>query len=297
MMLLTDEYTCYLDSHSEMCLACVGRRWLLRSVLPGAHRVLIVDPDEESRSALARQLALEGFSVRDTSGAAGMHQCLAHDGIDLILLDLVLPDIDGLQLAREVRSLSWKVGLIMMASRTDVIDRIVGLEIGADDYILKPFHIRELVARMKSILRRIQPTMPASSTGEQVFSFDGWQFNPSRRKLTSPLGHDIVLTSGEYELLKVFVEHPGQVLTRNQLMDLTRGREWNGLDRVVDAQIVRLRKKIEIDPKNPQLIKSVRGAGYVFASRLSYASARTCAVPAMERDQILYRQTEKSQPC
>jgi two-component system, OmpR family, response regulator len=270
---------------------------LLQSALPGAHRVLIVDPDEESRSTLARQLALEGFSVRDASGAAGMHQCLAHDGIDLILLDLAQPGIDGLQLAREVRSLSWKVGLIMMASRTDVIDRIVGLEIGADDYIMKPFHIRELVARMKSILRRVQPAFPASSTGEQVFSFDGWQFNPSRRKLTSPLGNDIVLTSGEYELLKVFVEHPGQVLTRNQLMDLTRGREWNGLDRVVDAQIVRLRKKIEIDPKNPQLIKSVRGAGYVFASRLSYASARICAAPLRDRDAGLYRQVEKSQPC
>lgn len=297
MMLLMGEYTCYFDRHGERCLACAGRRWLLRSILPGAHRVLIVDPDEVGRSALAQQLALEGFNVRDTGGAVGMHQCLAHDGIDLILLDLVLPDVDGLQLAREVRSLSWKVGLIMMASRTDVIDRIVGLELGADDYILKPFHIRELIARMKCILRRLQPMMPTSSMGEQVFSFDGWQFNPARRKLTSPLGHDVVLTSGEYELLKVFVDHPGQVLTRNQLMDLTRGREWNGLDRVVDAQIVRLRKKIEIDPRNPQLIKSVRGAGYVFTSRLSYASARSGTMPPKDRESGLYRQVEKSPSC
>ncbi|MCJ2053856.1 winged helix-turn-helix domain-containing protein [Methylobacterium sp. J-070] len=260
--------------------------------------MLIVDPDEESRLALARQLSMEGFSVREVSGAAGVHQSLAHDGIDLILLDLVLPDIDGLQLAREVRSLSWKVGLIMMANRSDVIDRIVGLEVGADDYVLKPFHVRELIARMKSILRRLQPSaQPVSSAGEPVFSFDGWQFSPSRRKLTSPDGHDVVLTSGEYELLKVFVEHPGQVLTRNQLMDLTRGREWNGLDRVVDAQIVRLRRKIEIDPKSPQLIKSVRGAGYVFASRLSYGNVRVGSVPAQDRDVGFYRQVEKAPSC
>lgn len=247
-------------------------------MFPEASRILLVVPDHEDRRTLSQQLSTEGFSVIDASGAAEMRHCISNGGIDLVLLELVLPDSDGLHLAREMRSLSWDIGLIMMTSRTDVIDRIVGLEIGADDYITRPFHIRELIARIKSVLRRLKPSAPVDDLGEHIFSFDGWLFNPGRRRLTSPLGNDVVLTTGEYELLKVFVSRPGQVLTRNQLMDLTRGRDWNGLDRVVDAQIVRLRRKLELDPKRPQLIKSVRGAGYVFASRLSYSGALERAV-------------------
>jgi two-component system phosphate regulon response regulator OmpR len=201
-----------------------------------------------------------------------MRQCLASQPVDLVLLDLVLPGDDGLDLAREIRSRS-NAGIIMVTGRSDVVDMVVGLEVGADDYIAKPFHLREVLARMRSVLRRLQPaavavTREAESPPDDLVQFDRWRFDLGRRTLTSPDGADVPLTTGEFDLLKVFVVHPGRVLDRDQLMDLTRGRSWEAFDRSIDAQVARLRKKIEAHPRHPALIKSVRGAGYIFAARV-----------------------------
>jgi two-component system phosphate regulon response regulator OmpR len=152
-----------------------------------------------------------------------------------------------------------------------VLDRVVGLEVGADDYIAKPFHLREVLARVKSVLRRrvahSERTRPPTG-GEEVVRFDGWRLDIARRQLVSPKGEDVALTTGEFDLLDALLKHPGRVLGREALMDLTRGRSWEAYDRTIDAQIVRLRKKIEVDPKNPTLVKSVRGVGYVFTGKV-----------------------------
>jgi two-component system phosphate regulon response regulator OmpR len=197
-----------------------------------------------------------------------MRACLAQSKVDLVLLDLVLPGEDGLLLAREIRSRYGGIGIIMVTGRSDMVDTVVGLEVGADDYIAKPFHLREVLARTKSVLRRLHPVQAAETPlrpghGE-VIRFDGWSLDLERRELRSPSGSDVPLTTGEFELLVTFVRHPGRVLNRDMLMDLTRGRQWEVFDRAIDAQVARLRKKVEADPKNPLLIKSVRGAGYVF---------------------------------
>jgi two-component system phosphate regulon response regulator OmpR len=161
----------------------------------------------------------------------------------------------------------------MVSGRTEMVDAVIGLEVGADDYIGKPFHLREVLARVKSVLRRVQPAQKEVDakkvdTGfDEILCFEGWCFDFGRRSLTSPEGQAVPLTTGEFDLLTVFVRHPGRVLNRDQLLDLTRGRSWEAFDRSVDAQVSRLRRKIEADPGNPVLIKSVRGAGYVFTAR------------------------------
>jgi two-component system phosphate regulon response regulator OmpR len=234
--------------------------------------ILIVDDDPRIRTMLSTYLHDEGFRVSAAEGGATMRQCLASQPVDLVLLDLVLPSDDGLDLAREIRSRS-NAGIIMVTGRSDVVDMVVGLEVGADDYIAKPFHLREVLARMRSVLRRLQPAaaapaQEATSPPGDLVQFDRWRFDLGRRTLTAPEGADVPLTTGEFDLLKVFVDHPGRVLDRDQLMDLTRGRSWEAFDRSIDAQVARLRKKIEADPRHPALIKSVRGAGYIFAARV-----------------------------
>ena len=177
------------------------------------------------------------------------------------------------QLAREIRAQlgSSSIGIIMLTGRSDMVDMVVGLEVGADDYIAKPFHLREVLARIKSVLRRLRPVAPPSEARAvegEVVRFDGWQLDLGRRQLTAPDGSEIPLTTGEFDLLVTFARHPGRVLNRDQLMDLTRGRQWEAIDRSIDAQVARLRRKIEPDPKNPVLVKSVRGIGYVFTARI-----------------------------
>ena len=233
-----------------------------------SHRILIVDDDAKIRQMLSRYFEGEGFQVTTAEDGTAMRKRLADTRVDLVLLDLVLPGDDGLQLAREIRAKS-DVGIIMLTGRSDLVDTVVGLEVGADDYVAKPFQLREVLARVKSVLRRTRPaTPPARPEGtpaqEEIIRFDGWQLNVGRRQLKAPGGTDLPLTTGEYDLLLAMARHPGRVLDRDRLMDLTRGREWEAFDRTIDAQIARLRKKIERDPKNPSLIKSVRGVGYVF---------------------------------
>ena len=182
-----------------------------------------------------------------------------------------MPDMDGLTLAREIRARS-DVGIIMLTGRGEMLDRVVGLEVGAADYIAKPFHLREVLARVKSVLRRRKPfPEPAvwhQAQSNEMICFDGWILDIGRRQLVAPKGAEVPLTTGEFDLLAALAKHPGRVFSRDTLMDLTRGRTLEAFDRTIDAQIARLRKKVEQDPKNPALIKSVRGVGYVFTAKV-----------------------------
>jgi len=237
-----------------------------------AVHILIVDDDQRIRQMLTRYFEQEGYRI-SVAGDGSAMRAQFNDSVDVILLDVVMPGEDGLTLAREIRAKS-DVGIIMLTGRGDVLDRVVGLEVGADDYIPKPFHLREVMARVKSVLRRRgprpdQPPLPAASGGDgEVTRFDGWRLDSGRRQLVSPKGGDVGLTTGEFDLLSALLKHPGRVFGREALMDLTRGRRWEAFDRTIDAQIARLRRKIELDPKHPTLIKSVRGVGYVFTGKV-----------------------------
>ncbi|NVD39917.1 response regulator [Ensifer sp. HO-A22] len=230
--------------------------------------VLIVDDDDRIRQMLSRYFEDEGYGVSVAGDGQAMRSCLSRGGIDIVLLDIVLPDSDGFALARDLRKES-DIPIIMLTGRNDVIDRIVGLELGADDYIAKPFHLRELLARVKVALRRRSPVASRQIEGRnhEVFCFEGWRLDTARRELLSPAREEIRLTTGEFEMLCVFVKHAGRVMGRELLMDLTRGRNLEAFDRTIDAQVARLRRKIEDDPAHPSLIKSVRGVGYVFSAR------------------------------
>jgi two-component system phosphate regulon response regulator OmpR len=229
--------------------------------------ILVVDDDQRIRQMLSRYFEDEGYRVTAVADGAGMREALRGSGFDIILLDLMLPGESGLELARDVRARS-ETPIIMLTGKDDVLDRIVGLELGADDYMSKPFHLREVLARVRTVLRRRAPLKPEPAAESDQVVFEGWTLDLSRRSLTRQDGQLIDLTTGEFDMLAVLANNAGRVLSRDRLMDLTRGRSLDAFDRTIDAQIARLRKKIESDPANPQLIKSVRGVGYVFASRL-----------------------------
>jgi two-component system phosphate regulon response regulator OmpR len=234
-----------------------------------AAHLLVVDDDPRVRAMLVRYFQTNGYQVSIAENATQVRQRLSN-AIDLVLLDLGLPDEDGLTLAREIRAFS-STAIIIVSGRTDDVDRIVGLEVGADDYISKPFNLREVLARVKSVLRRTQAAgvqSRESSDSSSIFRFDDWKLNPDRRELTSPEGEDVQLTTGEFEMLLVFVNNSGRVLTRDFLMDQTRGRAWEAFDRAIDAQITRLRRKLGDDGTNPTRIKSVRGIGYLFTPKV-----------------------------
>jgi two-component system, OmpR family, response regulator len=234
-------------------------------------QILIVDDDPRIRQMLTRYFEQEGYRVSAAANGAEMRAQLKARPVDVILLDVVMPGEDGLTLAREIRATS-DVGIIMLTGRDELLDRIVGLEIGADDYVAKPFHLREVLARVKSVLRRrkpaSEPALRNPQGGNDVIRFDGWLLDIARRRLVSPAGTDVALTTGEFDLLAALAKHPGHVLSREALMDHTRGRGLKSFDRTIDAQIVRLRRKIEADPKSPTLVKSVRGVGYVFTGKV-----------------------------
>jgi DNA-binding response OmpR family regulator len=196
---------------------------------------------------------------------------LAKGPVDLITLDVRLGGEDGFNLAREVRAKN-NVPIIMISGKGDMIDRIVGLELGADDYIAKPFHMREVLARIRAVLRRydVQGAEAARGAPEEKsrrFEFDGWKLDAGRRTLVSPEGNDCELTTAEFNLLMVLIERPGRVLSRDELMDLLKGHDWTPLDRSIDGLVARLRKKIERG-EVPQMVKTVRGVGYVFAPQV-----------------------------
>lgn len=229
--------------------------------------ILVVDDDPKICALLRNVLEGEGFDVLEAQTAAEVFAAAERRKFDLITLDIHLGRDNGLDLAREIRKVS-SVPIIMVTGQDDVIDRVLGLEIGADDYITKPFHVREVVARVRSVLRRSSLSREngdETPVGEEAVAFDGMSANVDRMELVGRAGEDCGLTSGDFKLLKIFLDRPKRVLSRDQLMDLIGGIEHNPLDRTIDNQVARLRKKIERNPSDPKLIKTVRGVGYMFA--------------------------------
>ncbi len=237
------------------------------SETPKPH-ILIVDDDSEIRDLLSRFLSKHDFRVTTAKDGREMEQALKDWAIDLIVLDLMLPGDDGLTLCRRIRADSF-VPIIMLTAMAEDVDRIIGLEVGADDYLPKPFNPRELAARIKAVLRRVSaPPVPTAADAEaEKLSFAGFELEQSTRTLRRAQ-EAIPLTAGEYDLLVAFVEHPRRVLNRDQLLDMARGRAAIPFDRSIDVQVGRLRKKIELDAKNPALIKTVRGGGYMFTAEV-----------------------------
>ena len=229
--------------------------------------IAVVDDEVDITQLLANYLKGHGFRVTQLHNGADLMALMTDDPPGLVLLDLGLGSEDGLAIARRLRE-HHRCGLVIVTGRGDAIDKVVGLEIGADDYVTKPFDMRELVARIKAVLRRIEPTdAPASPPGSPAaierFHFHGFELDVAARRLLDRHQCEVSLTSGEFDLLCAFARHPGRVLSRDFLLEHTRGREAGPFDRTIDVQVGRLRKKLEADPENPLVIKSVRGAGYV----------------------------------
>jgi len=246
----------------------------------GDQTILIVDDDPKIRTLLRNVLEGDGFAVHETASAAGVHKALAQGHIDLITLDINLGKDNGVDLAREIRRTS-AVPIVMLSGKDDVIDRVVGLEVGADDYITKPFHIREVTARIRSVLRRSKCTGAAQVSSVEVpsddhvlqFHFDGLTAIPEQLELLDRNNLECNLTVGDFKLLMIFLERPKRVLSRDQLLDLTGGTSWTPMDRTIDNQIARLRKQIERDPSTPKLIKTVRGVGYTLTCSVTEVHA------------------------
>ncbi|MFM5953611.1 MAG: response regulator [Novosphingobium sp.] len=229
-----------------------------------ATRLLLVDDERSLREPLAEYLARQGFVVTQAASAAEARTRLREDAPDLVLLDIMMPGEDGLSLCRHLAE-TQAIPTILLTARGEATDRIVGLEIGADDYVTKPFEPRELVARIRSVLRRASKGGPAQPEDE-LFEFEGWRLDPLKRRLTDPEGALVSISSVEFRLLLAFVEHPRQVLDRDRLLDMVQNREAHLFDRAVDNQVSRLRRKIEVDSRNPTLIQTVWGGGYMLAA-------------------------------
>ncbi len=227
-------------------------------------KILVVDDDLRLRNLLSRYLTEQGFAVLTVSNGTDMDRALDRERFDLLVLDLMLPGEDGLSLCRRLRGVGNDIPILMLTAKGDDVDRIVGLELGADDYLPKPFNPRELVARIHAILRRRQPPVPgAPAVEEKVVAFGAFQLNLATRHLTKD-GQAVALSTGEFAVLHALVVHPRQSLTREKLMDLARGRDHGANDRSIDVQISRLRKLMEVDPVKPRYIQTVWNVGYVF---------------------------------
>jgi DNA-binding response OmpR family regulator len=227
---------------------------------PKLPHLLVVDDDAEITALIQRYFSAQQFRVSAVHDGAGMRRMLAAEPVDLVLLDLGLPGEDGFALTRHLRE-HWHGPVVIVSGRGDSVDRVVGLELGADDYVTKPFDLRELLARVRSVLRRTAPAASPGAGDGRVILFAGYRLDPGARTLTDPQHNPVPLTTGEFELL-----------SRDDLMNRIHGRVAGPFDRAIDVQIGRLRRKIERDPVNPELIKSVRGAGYVFAVRVESAA-------------------------
>jgi two-component system OmpR family response regulator len=235
-----------------------------------APHILVVDDDREIRDLLSRFLRKHEFRVDGAADGKQMWRQLEGGRFDLIVLDLMLPGEDGLSLCRRLRALPGpKTPIIMLTAIGEEMDRIIGLEMGADDYLAKPFNPRELLARIRAVLRRAPAApVPSEAAGETEIIFNGWRLRLDARELRSPNGDLVDLTAGEFELLCALANRPNRLLSREQLLDQTRGRDAVPFDRAIDVQISRLRGKIEADHKNPAMIKTVRGTGYIFAVKV-----------------------------
>ena len=229
----------------------------------------VLDDEPDITRLLATYLGAQGFRVSQLHNGAALMRLMCTDAPALVLLDLGLPAEDGFTIARQLRE-HWHCGLIIVTGRGDAVDKVVGLEVGADDYVTKPFELRELLARIKAVLRRVAPAEPAAAPAshDATVRFAGWRLDTAARCLTDPQGRDVKLTAGEFDLLEVFLKRPGHVLSRDFLLDQTRGRTSGPFDRAIDVQVGRLRRKLDDDLDEPRLIKSVRGAGYLFAAKV-----------------------------
>ena len=228
-------------------------------------RIMVVDDDARLRDLLNKYLAEQGFAVRAVANSADMDRYLARERYDLLILDLMMPGEDGLAICRRLRGASENIPIIMLTAKGDEVDRIVGLEVGADDYLPKPFNPRELVARIQAVLRRRPAAGPpgAPTSDTEIAVFGEFKLNLGTRSLTKN-GVEITVTSGEFALLKVLAQHPRTPLSRDKLMEMARGREFGAFDRSIDVQVSRVRKLIEPDPAKPVFIQTVWGFGYVF---------------------------------
>lgn len=232
--------------------------------------ILIVEDELVTRNTLKSIFEAEGYIVHEANDGAEMHNILSENDINLVIMDINLPGKNGLLLARELREQA-SVALMFLTGRDNEVDKILGLEIGADDYITKPFNLREVLARVRAVLRRYHPEdrAPGAITGERKderYSFDGFTLSIQRRELADASGRVIELTTAEFNLLELLVTRPSRVMTRDNIMDALKGHEWSPFDRSIDTLVARLRKKIEGDTEHPRLIKTVRGVGYVFTA-------------------------------
>jgi two-component system, OmpR family, response regulator len=247
--------------------------------------IVAVDDDESVRSLIEDYLTEQGFTVTAAQNGAEMHAALNAKKVDLVLLDVKLPDEDGFSLAREIRSKST-VPIIMLTGQNHEVDRVLGLELGADDYLTKPFSPRELLARIKAVLRRYEVGAAKSAADSEArdrragdvpsrrdefrtYKFSGWELSTGTRRLLSPTGTRVELTNGEFAMLVTFLKSPMRVLSRDQLLESSRLHD-DIYDRSIDVQILRLRRKIETDPNEPKLVKTERGAGYIFNSEVTF---------------------------
>ena len=243
--------------------------------MEAARHIVVVDDDARLRKRLSAYLEGEGYRVTAADGGESLRRVMAESPADLVILDLMMPGEDGLSLTHFLRETS-SVGIIILTGKGESVDRVVGLEVGADDYVAKPFELRELLARIRSVLRRLN-TAPAPPepddlpSGEEV-SFAGWRADLSSREVTSPRGETVHLTAAEFKLLSVLVENPNRPLNRDQLLDAVGGRDWQPFDRSIDLHISHLRRKLEDDPRRPALIKTVRGEGYMLAASVARAA-------------------------
>ena len=229
--------------------------------------VLIVEDDRDVREMVAEYLAGQGYEVSQAESGGDMREAIERNLPDVVLLDVRLPGEDGLSLARYLRE-RYDVGIIMVTAADGIVDRVVGLEIGADDYVTKPFDPRELLARLKSVMRRLQARAaqqaPATAGDTRTIAMGRCFLDVAAHRLLDAAGEEVPITSMEFDLLKVFSEHPNKVLTRDQILTLTKNREWEPFDRSIDIRIARLRRKVEVKPDEPQALRTVRGAGYMF---------------------------------
>lgn len=239
--------------------------------MPLSWRLAVVDDDFDVRAVLQKSLIADGYAVTTHASGVGLEKILEKDPVDLLLVDIGLPDLDGLTLTRRIRE-RFDVGIIIISGRSDLTDRIVGLEVGADDYVTKPFELREVHARIRSVLRRQERPHRAPGIVRDAaprLHFDGWTLDLGSRSLIDGCERVVELTTGEYRLLETFVRRPGRVLSRSQLLDSVHDHDAPAFDRSIDVAIARVRKKLGDDPRKPEIIKTVRNSGYIFTAKVS----------------------------
>jgi two-component system OmpR family response regulator len=237
--------------------------------------ILVVEDDRETRTLIAKYLRTNSCNVTTAADGREMEKVMADTRVDLLILDVMLPGEDGLSLCRKVRAES-QLPIIMLTARGEDVDRILGLEMGADDYLPKPFNPRELLARINAVLRRQATALNASATpNATALSFAGWQIDLRLRELRNPEGARVAMTSAEFDLLRAFVERAGRVLSRDNLLDLTQGRSAGSFERSIDVLVSRIRRKIEVDPQDAQMIKTVRSGGYMFTPTVEAVATAT----------------------